>query len=128
MTTRLARAALADLISTLGGVTCVPQPPRQVASAPAVFFAALRKQRFAQGGVDALTITLLAVVDNPEEFAFDELDDLTDRIDTLFDATRSFGDADQFDLVPTDDDWLIGLHEIGGQGLFGAMLDVQVHY
>lgn len=127
MTVRGARLALKAQLDTLDGLSCVPRPPRQLASAPAVYFAGWRKMRVAQGSVDAVRITLLVVVDNPEDFAFDELDDLTDEIDTLLDATRTMDDT--YDLVPVDDgEWTIGLHEIGGQDLFGAMLDVEVHW
>lgn len=126
MSARAARAALQTVLEgARADLTVDPNPPRQVVNTPVVFFAGMRRERAAQGGIDAITVTLLAVAGSQNDWSFDELDDLCDDIDTVLDATRS---QDGVSIFPSEaGEWQAGGQEIGGQQFIGATLDVELH-
>lgn len=121
---RQALAAIADRLKPLR-VSVIPHPPRQLPTTRSVFFGAIQKSRVSQDGGNELVLTLIVTTSSQTDGQFDELEELTDRIDTIIDAN----DIDGVDLtIEAGNEWSMGEIDVAGTTYFGARADVTVHY
>lgn len=103
----------------------IPNPPRQLPTNAAVFFASIDKQRVSQDGGNEIRLGLIATTSSQHDWKFDELQEATDVIDAVVDAN----DIDGIDLTMLDGDgWSMGLVEVGGVAFFGARCDLTIYY
>lgn len=106
-------------------VSVIAHPPRQLPTSQSVFFGAIQKKRVTQDGGNEIRITLIATTSSQTDGKFDELEEITDRIDAVVDLN----DIDGLDVTMLDgDEWSMGEIEVAGVSYFGARCELTVHY